>query len=136
MLNTPELEVVDPWSQSVNKAIARANSLPPGDFRKRRLRSANRRAAAANERGILQSDFIIAVLDGVDVDSGTASEIGFAAASGKRVIGLRTDFRRTGDNDAATVNLQVQYWIEKNKGAIYTTVDQLLRQVRRLASAG
>lgn len=33
-----------------------------------------------------------AVLDGVDVDSGTAWEIGYAYARGKPIIGLRTDF--------------------------------------------
>jgi hypothetical protein len=37
------------------------------------------------------------VLDGLELDSGTVSEIGFAAALGKKCYGLRTDFRNSGD---------------------------------------
>jgi nucleoside 2-deoxyribosyltransferase len=39
------------------------------------------------------SDVIVAVLDGPDVDSGTAFEVGYARARGKPVVGLKTDFR-------------------------------------------
>ena len=52
------------------------------------------------------------MLDGVDVDSGTAGEMGFAYGLGKPVHGLRTDFRVTGDNEAAGINLQLRYFIE------------------------
>lgn len=38
-------------------------------------------------------DVVLAVLDGPDVDSGTSFETGFARGRGKRVIGVRTDFR-------------------------------------------
>nr|MDO8098741.1 nucleoside 2-deoxyribosyltransferase [Candidatus Njordarchaeota archaeon] len=40
-----------------------------------------------------KSDLIVAVLDGVDVDSGVAFEIGFACALGKPILGLKTDHR-------------------------------------------
>jgi nucleoside 2-deoxyribosyltransferase len=36
---------------------------------------------------------LVANLDGVDVDSGTAWEIGYAIAQKKTVIGIRTDLR-------------------------------------------
>ena len=65
---------------------------------------------------IRQVDMLVAVLDGVDVDSGTAGEIGFAYGLGKPVFGLRTDFRMTGDNEAAGVNLQFRYFIEQAAG--------------------
>lgn len=39
------------------------------------------------------SDVVVAILDGPDVDSGTAFEIGYAFARGKPVIGLKTDRR-------------------------------------------
>lgn len=55
--------------------------------------------------GLDNSDLIIAILDGVDVDSGTAWEIGYAYAKGKPVIGLRTDFRSLSDG---IVNLMVE----------------------------
>ena len=46
------------------------------------------------------------MLDGVDVDSGTAWEIGYAYAKGKPVFGLRTDFRTLGIE--GTVNLMIE----------------------------
>ena len=52
------------------------------------------------------SDILVAVLDGVDVDSGTAWEIGYAYAKGKPVFGLRTDFRTLGIE--GTVNLMIE----------------------------
>jgi len=59
-----------------------------------------------NLGGIERSDIIVAVIDGADVDSGTAWEIGFAFARGKTVVGLRTDFRSLGIE--GTVNLMVE----------------------------
>jgi nucleoside 2-deoxyribosyltransferase len=40
-----------------------------------------------------KSDIILAVLDGVDVDSGVAFEVGFGYANRKPVLGLKTDHR-------------------------------------------
>lgn len=36
---------------------------------------------------------VVAILDGPDADSGTCFEIGYARGRGRRVIGVRTDFR-------------------------------------------
>lgn len=43
--------------------------------------------------GIDGADAVLAVLDGAEVDSGVAWEVGYAYAKGKPVVGLRTDFR-------------------------------------------
>jgi len=59
--------------------------------------------------GVDTSDLVVAILDGVDVDSGTAWEIGYAYAKGKPVIGLRTDFRALSDG---VVNLMVEMAID------------------------
>ncbi len=59
-----------------------------------------------NLAAIDRSDILVAVLDGVDVDSGTAWEIGYAYAKGKPVFGLRTDFRTLGIE--GTVNLMIE----------------------------
>lgn len=40
-----------------------------------------------------QCDFVVANLDGIDVDSGTAWELGYAYCIGKPIIGIREDFR-------------------------------------------
>jgi nucleoside 2-deoxyribosyltransferase len=44
--------------------------------------------------GIEWSDALVAVMDGVDPDSVTAWEVGYAYGRGKPVVLLRTDFRR------------------------------------------
>jgi len=59
-----------------------------------------------NEAAIKSSDIIVAVLDGADVDSGTAWEIGYAYALHKPILGLRTDFRTLGIE--GTVNLMIE----------------------------
>ena len=59
--------------------------------------------------GVDTSEIVVAILDGVDVDSGTAWEIGYAYAKGKTVIGLRTDFRSLSDG---IVNLMVEMAID------------------------
>jgi nucleoside 2-deoxyribosyltransferase len=47
--------------------------------------------------GVDAADVLVAVLDGPDVDSGTAFEVGYAYARGKPIIGVRTDFRKSQD---------------------------------------
>jgi nucleoside 2-deoxyribosyltransferase len=42
---------------------------------------------------VRKSDLILAILDGVDVDSGVAFEMGFGYASGTPIVGLKTDHR-------------------------------------------
>lgn len=44
-------------------------------------------------RNLENSDIIVANLDGIDIDSGTAWEIGHAFARGKKIIGIRNDVR-------------------------------------------
>ncbi len=44
-------------------------------------------------KALNKTDIIIASLNGVDVDSGTAFELGYAFAQGKKLFGLHTDFR-------------------------------------------
>jgi len=80
------------------------------------LASINHRIGEANRRAIEGAEALVAVLDGPDVDSGTASEVGFAFALGKLLVGYRGDTRLTGENAATLVNLQVQYWIEESAG--------------------
>ena len=41
---------------------------------------------------------VVAILDGPDADSGTSFELGYARGRGKRVIGVRTDFRGSKDH--------------------------------------
>jgi len=115
--------VVNPWRMSNPQQF----NVIIQDIQKRRqaLHKVNMKIAAKNEEAIRECQIVMAVLDGTDVDSGTASEIGFAYALGKRIFGYRGDIRRSGDNDGSVVNLQVQYWIENSGGCIVTSLNAL-----------
>jgi nucleoside 2-deoxyribosyltransferase len=71
------------------------------------------------------SDIIVAVIDGADVDSGTAWEIGYAYSKGKPVVGLKTDFRTLGIE--GTVNLMIERSI-----VICTSVSELLNRLKSM----
>jgi nucleoside 2-deoxyribosyltransferase len=47
--------------------------------------------------GVRGADAVVAVLDGPDVDSGTALELGVAYERGIPIIGVRTDYRESQD---------------------------------------
>ena len=71
----------------------------PQDFRVARGGSFNDRRRLAElyqqcRRALQSADLILAILDGADVDSGVAFEIGYARALEKPVVGLRTDYRQ------------------------------------------
>lgn len=97
-----------------------------------RLERINEELARANTEHIDAAEAVFAILDGVDVDSGTAAEIGYAFAKGKQVHGLRTDFRLAGDNAGAIVNLQVEYFIRASGGGISQTASDLVEVARNL----
>ncbi len=46
---------------------------------------------------VREADVMVAVLDGPDVDSGTAFEMGVAYERGIPIVGVRTDFRESQD---------------------------------------
>lgn len=96
------------------------------ESRNQALRAINRRLGAVNAANIRRADALLAVLDGVDVDSGTAAEIGFAAALGKPTVGLRLDTRQAGDNEGAVVNLQVEHFILTSQGQIVRSVPEAI----------
>ncbi|QIK57262.1 nucleoside 2-deoxyribosyltransferase [Erysipelothrix sp. HDW6A] len=52
--------------------------------------------AKLDTQELLSSDLLIAVLDGITVDAGVASEIGVAYQAGIPVLGLYTDSRQEG----------------------------------------
>ena len=51
---------------------------------------------------------VVALLDGTQVDDGTAWEIGYACAKGIPVYGMRTDIRSAGETPYSHVNSMIQ----------------------------
>jgi len=129
------VDVLNPWDdQRFADEFADLSRENDWGARTRRLGEINRELGRANTASIDAADGVFAVLDGVDVDSGTAAEIGYAFARGKFVAGLRTDFRLAGDNDGSLVNLQVQYFIEASGGRIVRTAEELAAVAAELAA--
>ena len=94
-----EWDILDPWVLTDSRVIDSANSAKEGIERRHAWAVANHYIGANNERGIMRSKIMVAVLDGSDVDSGTASEIGFASGLKIPIIGYRSDFRLSGDTE-------------------------------------
>jgi len=59
-----------------------------------------------NREALEKSDYVVAIIDGADADSGTAWEMGYAFARRKPVIALRTDFRRVGHHEHVNLMLE------------------------------
>lgn len=126
--------ILDPWADldgAIDRSFQQAGWLS-GESRMQALRQIDRSLGQANEDLIREADAIFAVLDGPDVDSGTAAEVGFAAGLGKPSIGLRLDTRLTGDNEGTVVNLQVQHFIEVQGGRVFRSVDEAVAGLRAL----
>jgi len=75
-----------------------------------------------------QCDLMVAILDGAQVDDGTAWEIGFFFSQGKKILGIRTDFRRAGESEKSRVNLM----IECSCAMVVSSMEDLYSELERL----
>ncbi len=115
--------VLDPWEQKYHSAIKEAGAIQDWSSRVQAFKDIAVQIGKANEEMIRSCDVVLGVLDGAELDSGTVSEIGFAAALGKKCYGLRTDFRDCGEFDGQPFNLQVLYWIESSGGKLFRRIE-------------
>lgn len=118
-------KVLDPWNPKFHNIIEEAKAIHEWPARITAFQDIARQIGKANEQMIRSCDVVLGVLDGPELDSGAASEIGFAAGLGKKCYGLRTDFRNSGDFDGIPINLQVLYWIEASGGRLFRRIDEI-----------
>ncbi len=130
LLERAGYEVLDPWKLAPQDKLEAVKAIPYGVKKREAWRQLNLEIGANNQQLIDESDGLIAVLDGPDVDSGTAAEIGYAFGKGKRILGYRGDFRLSSENEGGIVNLQVEYFIYKSGGTIFTTVSRLEAEIK------
>ena len=128
-------EVLDPWALTDPRRIRAVEALPYGPAKRNAWRKLNMKMGAINRAAIDRAQAVVAVLDGTDVDSGTAAEIGYAFGRGKLILGYRGDFRLSADNEGSIVNLQVEYFIRQSGGAIVERHADLEARLRSLALA-
>jgi len=73
----------------------------------------------------------MAVLDGLQVDDGTAWEMGYFYARKspeQKIIGIRTDFRRAGENEGTVVSAMIEEscdWVVRSREELMETVSDL-----------
>lgn len=77
-----------------------------------------RRACLAH---LAKADLVLAILDGPDIDSGTAYECGVAFAKGIPAIGLRTDMR-PGENGVGNCMITAPMRVHRTVDAAVATV--------------
>jgi nucleoside 2-deoxyribosyltransferase len=129
------LEPLDPWDDPGGKlgaAFSAADARTDVAARQEELDRLNADAGKQNHSMLERAHAVLAILDGVDVDSGTAAEIGFAAANQTPVVGLRTDKRQTGEK-GCIVNLQVEYFVRLYGGEIFASLPEAIAHLRTVA---
>lgn len=107
--------------------------------------------AYADVTEIENSDFMIAVLDGQDIDSGVAAEIGIMYQLGRPIIGLYTDIRQKGTDNGSKIemlrqdvtenqfqyrNLFVMGLIKRSGGVIVEEEDELMGAIDEVVAFG
>lgn len=121
--------VLDPWKLTPQELVKDAQDIKDERQRVIRLREVNRIIGRNNEDAIRMSNGMLAILDGQEIDSGVASEVGFGYGLGKRIIGYRNDFRLSGENYGTSINLQVEYFVRESKGVFISEISELEREL-------
>jgi nucleoside 2-deoxyribosyltransferase len=84
-----------------------------------------------NTHALDQCNIMVAILDGPQVDDGTAWEMGFHFSHGRKIIGIRTDFRRAGETNSSKVNAM----IERSCQEIVGSIDDLVLTLKEFLEA-
>ena len=99
----------------------------------------------SDKEKLLEADFMIAVIDGVEIDSGVASEIGMFAMTGKPIFALYSDIRQHGRDNADKIdalvedgtenqfmyrNLFVVGLIKESNGGIFDEFEDVIQSVK------
>ena len=132
----PEIELYVPQeNDAINDKNAYADSLA---------------IAAADLDSLKESDVLIAVIDGVEIDSGVAAEIGAFSMLNRPIVALFSDVRQQGRTNAKKIDALVADGTEnqfiyrnlfvvgliKQNGVIASTTREVVEQVKRLAKKG
>ncbi|MCM3389258.1 nucleoside 2-deoxyribosyltransferase [Ureibacillus chungkukjangi] len=127
----PEIDLYVPQeNDAINDKQAFANSIA---------------IAEADMEKLQNSDVLIAVLDGIEVDSGVAAEIGAFSTYNRPIIALFSDVRQLGRENQQKINALVEDGTEnqfiyrnlfvigiiKRNGVIVSTVDAVVENVKR-----
>lgn len=128
----PGVDLFVPQEQEINEKSSFADS---------------RAIAKADSKALLESDFMIAVIDGAEIDSGVAAEIGMFSTTGKPIFALFTDIRQQGRDNVEKIdalvedgtenqfvyrNLFVVGLIKQTPGGIFSEIEDIVQKVKEL----
>lgn len=81
------------------------------------------------------ADVVVAIVDGAEVDTGVAWELGYAFARKKPTICVRTDYRRSESNG---VNIMIEYsasrmvYVRGYKDSPRTVLDEMIKVINHM----
>lgn len=101
--------------------------------------------AELDTQKLLESDILIAVIDGVEIDAGVASEIGVFFTTGKPIVALYTDVRQQGRDNEKKIQALIEDGVEnqfmyrnlytvglvKKNGVIVNNTQSLIKEVKK-----
>ena len=99
--------------------------------------------AQADLAALRDSDLLVAVIDGVEIDSGVAAEIGAFSMLGRPIVALCSDVRQQGTSNKQKIEALQQDALEnqfiyrnlfvvgliKENGVIVSTIEDIVREV-------
>ncbi|WP_421662174.1 nucleoside 2-deoxyribosyltransferase [Lysinibacillus telephonicus] len=127
----PTLDLYVPQeNDAINDKQAFANSLAIADADMEKLRD---------------SDVLVAVLDGIEIDSGVAAEIGVFSTYNRPIIALFSDVRQLGRDNQQKINALIEDGTEnqfiyrnlfvvgiiKRNGVIVSTIEDVIENVKK-----
>ena len=106
--------------------------------------------AEADMEKLQESDVLIAVIDGIEIDSGVAAEIGVFSTYNRPIIALFSDVRQMGRDNQQKINALIGDGTEnqfiyrnlfvvgiiKRNGVIVSTVEEAVESVQRYSREG
>ena len=118
------------WIEQIEQVVAGAGFTTFLPHRDNPTKTADNVAAifANDRRGIDECDVVVANLNGITTDDGTAWELGYAFAHGKHIIGIHTDWRLRFPDEV--VNLMIQCSLTQ----MVRSIDDLREALKLFAS--
>jgi nucleoside 2-deoxyribosyltransferase len=85
----------------------------------------------ANLQALDRCSIMVAILDGTQMDDGTAWKMGYHYSRGRKIIGIRTDFQKAGETNSSKVNAMIEHSCQ----AIVGGLDDLVITLKEILEA-
>lgn len=120
-------EVICPWKILPEEYVRKIRSMPYSKRMLRLNRELDKKIADSDLEAIVDKDTrgIIAILDGVPLDTGVASECASACDAGKKILGYRNDYRPIAESVSTPISLMVAKSVRDSGGKMIKTLRRM-----------